>query len=89
MNKSEYDGRIITVEFSKRNRPHKSTPGAYLGPNLANSFKQSYSNDRQRRYKSRSRSRSFRRDYHRRREYIYFKLAPKIDPIVEEESRND
>ena len=71
MNKSEYDGRTITVEASKRNRAHKPTPGAYLGPNLISTRpRRSYSNDRKKRYRSRSRSksrsRSYKRDYRRR-----------------------
>ena len=75
MNKTELDGRTITVEMSKRNRPHKPTPGAYLGPNLVNRTKRSHSNDRRRRYRSRSRSKSRSRsvkiNYNRkRREYI-------------------
>ena len=57
---SDFRGNIIKIEISKRSRPYKPTPGVYLGPK----------NDRRRfdrrdyyrrRYRSRSRSRSYRR----------------------------
>jgi hypothetical protein len=69
LNKTEFEGRQITLEISKRNKPHKPTPGAYLGPNSSKnrtSSRRSYSPERRGRHyrsKSRSRSRSFRRDY--------------------------
>ena len=64
LNKTELDGRQITVEFSKRSRPHVSTPGIYLGPTVR---KRASSPGLRRRYRSRSASRS--RSYHRDRNY--------------------
>ena len=59
-NNSDFRGNIIKIEISKRSRPYKPTPGVYLGPkNERRRF------DRRdyyrRRYRSRSRSRSYRR----------------------------
>ena len=67
LNKSEFEGRVISLEMSKRNKPHKPTPGAYLGPNSTKNrttSRRSYSNERRgrRNYRSRSRSRSRSRD---------------------------
>ena len=76
LNKSEFDGRVISLEMSKRNKPHKPTPGAYLGPNSTknrSTSRRSYSNERRggRHYRSRSKSRSRslkrERDYGRRK----------------------
>lgn len=69
LNKTDLDHRQITVEFSKRSRPHESTPGIYLGPTVR---KRTSSPVFRRRYrsKSRSRSRSYHREkYHRRNDY--------------------
>ena len=57
MNKSEIDGKIINVEVSKRSKPHKPTPGVYLGPKNDN-YRRHY--DRRDMYYRRSRSRSRR-----------------------------
>ncbi len=65
LNKTEIDGRHISVEVSKRNRPHKPTPGVYLGPsNGTSDRRRRYS---PKRYNRRSRSRSRSRDYRYRR----------------------
>ncbi len=69
-NKTEFDGKQITVELSKRNKAHKPTPGAYLGPTSATSRgKRGYSppssHRRKYRSRSRSRSRSYRNSHHR------------------------
>ncbi len=59
INKTELDHRQVTVEFSKRSRPHESTPGIYLGPTVR---KRTVSPGFKRRYRSRSRSRSNHRE---------------------------
>ena len=64
INKTELDGRQITVEFSKRSRAHESTPGIYLGPTVR---KRASSPGFRRRYRSRSPSRS--RSYHKERNH--------------------
>ncbi len=74
LNKTEIDERQINVEVSKRNKPHVSTPGVYLGPSttsLLNTHStRRYSNySPKRRYRSRSRSRSrsnYRERYNRK-----------------------
>jgi len=71
LNKTELDGRNIIVEFSKRTRPHKPTPGVYLGPAIASSRRRSSSREgkysRRNRSRSRSRSRSHSKGYKKRR----------------------
>jgi transformer-2 protein len=64
LNKTELDHRQVTVEFSKRSRPHESTPGIYLGPTVR---KRISSPNFKRRYRSKSRSRS--RSYHKEKNY--------------------
>jgi len=70
LNKTEIDGKQMTIEISKRNRPHQPTPGAYLGP-TSTSFKRTFRTYSPRRKHSRSRSRSYGRDrsYRRRSPY--------------------
>jgi RNA recognition motif-containing protein len=60
LNKTDMDGRTITVEVSKRKRPHKPTPGVYLGPTTNIRERRRYS-PRRRYDRSRSRSREYRR----------------------------
>jgi transformer-2 protein len=73
LNKTEFEGRQLTMEISKRNRPHISTPGVYLGPTSAtNNRRRYYSPNRSgRRYRSRSRDRD--RDRDRERDYRSYK----------------
>jgi transformer-2 protein len=67
LNKAEHDGRQISVEMSKRNRPHRPTPGVYLGPSNNIKERRRYSPRRRGPYRSRSRSRSYKK---RSRRYI-------------------
>jgi transformer-2 protein len=55
LNKTEFEGKTILVEMSKRVKPHKPTPGVYLGPTAATSKRKDY------RKRSRSRSNSYRK----------------------------
>jgi len=74
-NKTEIEGKIVTIELSKRTKPHNPTPGVYLGPSSATTKSRRGSSPeyyRRRKYRSRSRSRSYRnsrykRDYSRSR----------------------
>ena len=54
MNGSEIEGRVVTAEFSKRNRPRTSTPGIYLGPSNVKRTRtrHDYDERRYKRYKS-------------------------------------
>jgi hypothetical protein len=67
INKSEIDGKEVSVEISKRNRPHHSTPGVYLGPSSTSITRTTFSPKR--RYTRRSRSKSRSRSHHRDRNY--------------------
>ncbi len=60
LHKSEFEGRQITVELSKRNRPHQSTPGVYLGPSTGNFRNRRNYSPRRRNSRSRS-NRNYRR----------------------------
>lgn len=73
LNKSMFEDKTITVEISKRSRPHKPTPGVYLGPKTEDYNRRRYdrremyyrggrSRSRSRRSHSRSRSRSYYRN---------------------------
>lgn len=76
LNQTEYESKVITVEISKRAKPHKPTPGAYLGPKSDDYNRRRYERrERERddyysRFRSRSRSRRSNsrmrsRPYHR------------------------
>jgi hypothetical protein len=70
LNKTEFDQKLISVEVSKRSRPHHITPGVYLGPsnNSSRGRYRHYSPRRRYRSRSRDRSRSHNREkYYRRR----------------------
>jgi transformer-2 protein len=66
INKYVIDGKELNVEISKRNRPHHSTPGVYLGPSSTSITRRTPFSPK-RRYTKRSRSRS--RSYHKERNY--------------------
>jgi RNA recognition motif-containing protein len=83
LNKTELDGKLISVELSKRNRARKPTPGVYLGPTSNRDSRRRHSPPRRRYERSRSRSRSYRR---RSRRYLYcLNLAQGQDPTHTEE----
>lgn len=71
-NKTDFEGRTINVEISKRSRPHNPTPGAYLGPTTTTSHRRRRSPNERKRYQSRSKSRS---DYRNRRTSHYSRSA--------------
>jgi RNA recognition motif-containing protein len=75
MNKSEVDGKEITVEISKRNKPHHSTPGIYLGPS-STSRRRTFSPKRRYR-RSPSRSRSYHRERERERDRDKYYKKPR------------
>jgi len=61
LDRTEVDGRNITVEKARRNRPHEPTPGRYLGPPQA-SVKYAAGPDRSR---DRGHDRGYERDSYR------------------------
>ena len=72
-NKSEMEGKIINVEVSKRSKPHKPTPGVYLGPKNDNYRRRYDRRDIYRGRSSRSRSRSRRSSRSRSRSRSYYR----------------
>ena len=73
MNKTEIDGKVLNVEVSKRSKPHKPTPGVYLGPKNDNYRRRYDRRDIYNRGRSRSRSRSSRRSRSRSRSRSYYR----------------
>jgi transformer-2 protein len=75
LNKTEFDDKQISVEISKRSRPHHTTPGVYLGPSNISSSRRpprNYSPRRRYRSRSRSRSKSYNKEkYYKRQRYNY------------------
>ena len=66
INNMVINGKEIKVEISKRSKPHKPTPGVYLGPK-SDYYRRRY--DRNFYYRGRERSRSRSRSYDRYNRY--------------------
>mmetsp|Transcript_26008 Transcript_26008/g.42650 ORF Transcript_26008/g.42650 Transcript_26008/m.42650 type:complete len:204 (-) Transcript_26008:257-868(-) len=83
LDRTEVDGRNITVEKARRNRPHEPTPGRYLGPPQA-SVKYAAGPDRSR---DRGHDRGYERDSYRGGGYGR-RSPPRYDPYSRRRSRS-